>query len=1378
MKRVLVRLAAAIIFGGYFQLAFAQQGNQITLTEIMFRPSASNSEFIEIYNLSETDSFPIGKMKIRYGSSNIDNIDSLFGNEILPPKSFGVIFEGDYDLSAGIYSGIIPVDAVILKIDNRAFGSSGMSNSSDRTIYLLDSVETVIDSVTYTADNAAGISDEKIILNSDNSPANWGNSSIINGTPGNKNSLTPLNYDLTISQINLISENPVINDQIIFRATIKNIGLNSVDNSNLLIFEDADLDSTADGQPIDQIDLNTLLPGDSLTADFIYTSDTPGSRQLITAVVSSTDMNSLNDTAIIQFYIHPAPNSAGDIVINEFMYLPEGDEPEWIELFNTTDKPVNLKGWKLHDRTSRVTITNDTLIINPEEYLIISDDSLNNFYSNSFDLFIKNIPSLNNGGDEIVLIDSLGLAIDSINYSNEWGGVVGKSLEKVTFNSSGTDSTNWKISRAAEGATPGYYNSVSPHKFDLSLTEFTFENKYFQLGNPVKADCSINNIGNNPALNVSLQIYYDADNDSLFKETELVYEESVAPLNPGEKTDIKISLTDIPLGVGYFIAFVSFPEDEFLDNNSLSAVTNIVEFAANRNDIIITEIMCAPDKPEPEWIELFNVTDKTINIEGWELKDKTSHITISSNSLAVQPQQYLIIADDSLNGFYSKPFDQFLLNLPSLNNSGDELALTDSLHREIDSVKYVNNWGNTGGKSLEKVNYTSTGADSANWKISRAAEGATPGYYNSVSPRKYDLNLISVYPEEKYFPFGVPANLKVVIRNDGTYSAQGASLQIYYDSNEDSLADKNELIYDEPIASLLPADSAEISAELSNLPVGRDRLIFVVVFPPDEFSDNNLSYKNVNIVEFAADRNDIVINEIMFAPEKPEPEWIELFDRSDKSINLTKFKLSDRKDTISIDTSGIAILPGEYLLISKERLPDSLYSLNGKIIISAFPLLNNNGDIVILLDSLGRTIDSVKYKGSWSRAGKSLERVDTENPSGDSLNWGFSLDPLNATPLKINSLSIKDYNAAIKSVKTAPGILFAGDNVDIIETTINKGKRSLSYRLLIEEDTNSDSLPEIQLFLSDEQFLEPGDSNSITVHKLFTNIKSAKNLIVTALCDADQDTSDNKIFYSFAPSYSPDKIAINEFMLYPAAGEPEWLELFNISADTIDIYNWTISDVISNPKEIILSSGSYKLPPMEYLVIAKDSAIYNFHKQILSKIIFVSFANLNNDADGLVLRDANGLTIDSVFYDNRWNITRGYSFEKIDARQSGLSPGNWGLSADIEQSTPGRINSIARKSTDAVITGINCLPKFPAAGDLISASITLLNNGYETLGESSIIISYSNGSDYNLWDSLKCPPVADYDSIKIKTNKKIEIDDSVEISIKINADDEDPFNNY
>src|SRR5690606_4221963 len=156
----------------------------------------------------------MSRFNIIYSTSNADIIVDAGSGTILPTQSVAVIFEGDYDLQTGIYNNIIPANALVLKISDNAFGSSGMANTSDRQLWLLNSSNDTIETYIYSSGNSAAISDEKIEMNKNNSSSNWANSLRINGTPGGRNSVTPLNYDLAFSSISVYPSTPVSGDNI------------------------------------------------------------------------------------------------------------------------------------------------------------------------------------------------------------------------------------------------------------------------------------------------------------------------------------------------------------------------------------------------------------------------------------------------------------------------------------------------------------------------------------------------------------------------------------------------------------------------------------------------------------------------------------------------------------------------------------------------------------------------------------------------------------------------------------------------------------------------------------------------------------------------------------------------------------------------------------------------------------------------------------------------------------------------------------------------------------------------------------------------------------------------------------------------------------
>lgn len=105
--------------------------------------------------------------------------------------------------------------------------------------------------------------------------------------------------------------------------------------------------------------------------------------------------------------------------------------------------------------------------------------------------------------------------------------------------------------------------------------------------------------------------------------------------------------------------------------------------AQSMPSIVINELMANPVGSDSgnEWIELFNSTSQPIDLNNWELKDKSS--SYSLNGTIISPNEYLVI------------YPSF-----SLNNSDEIITLTDSNGYE-DIVSYTSS---SEGKSLERIN--------------------------------------------------------------------------------------------------------------------------------------------------------------------------------------------------------------------------------------------------------------------------------------------------------------------------------------------------------------------------------------------------------------------------------------------------------------------------------------------------------------------------------------------------------------------------------------------------------------------------------------------------------------------------------------------------
>ena len=160
-----------------------------------------------------------------------------------------------------------------------------------------------------------------------------------------------------------------------------------------------------------------------------------------------------------------------------------------------------------------------------------------------------------------------------------------------------------------------------------------------------------------------------------------------------------------------------------------------------------------------------------------------------------------------------------------------------------------------------------------------------------------------------------------------------------------------------------------------------------------------------------------------------------------------------------------------------------------------------------------------------------------------------------------------------------------------------------------------------------------------------------------------------------AEPIKPGGIILNEILYNPLADnednlpdQTEYIELFNPTEQAISlegIFLHDAPDEENNIRSIIPVSTRYKwLAPDSYMLIYSDDETTRFSESKLARyfelegvaeeeVIQVDRTSLSlaSTNDAIFLADSSGITIDSVFYDERWqnpNLydTRGIAIEK------------------------------------------------------------------------------------------------------------------------------------
>ena len=834
---------------------------------------------------------------------------------------------------------------------------------------------------------------------------------------------------------------------------------------------------------------------------------------------------------------------------------------------------------------------------------------------------------------------------------------------------------------------------------DLAITSLRFIPPRPVEGDTVRATAMVKNVGLRSASIFTVEFFLDANRDSVPEPSErmasVIYSSS---LMVGDSSGVEVTVGAFPVGEYCIIAKVLYVIDQQPLNDQHIALVSV---GYPRGSVVVNEIMYAPTDTEPEWVELYNIRRDSVNLKNWLVSDNIVTImrTITGANVFIPPGSYVVLTKDSaalvdIHPVIPSPVVN-VVGFPTLNNSGDAVVLYDNRSVTIDSVNYLPSWGGSaGGTSLERIAPLGESSTAANWGSSRAPGRSTPGLRNSLSRKEFDFRLDTVRIVPALPVATDSVHIAVIVRNIGTATGSPYTVSLYSDVNADSLPASSELIGSTMITTPLdPLDSTEYSYAIPPLRSGLHLFIATVFLANDEDITNNTRFVKITVAYAAGS---VRINEIMYAPPSGIPEWVELVNVSSDTIDMNGWRVGNRSSSsrYAIAASRLHLPPFSYLVVAKDSalMRQAYRTIPGILVqIPALPtfLWNNNGDAVIVSDNKGSLIDSLFYFPTWGGLnGTSLERVDVLAPSQDPSNWMSAQDSLGATPGRRNSVVILDFDLR---ASRAPPVLVTPQTAAIIAVTVqNVGKRTSGpFALLFYDDRDRDSIgvqDELIVQLPVSDIIAPRDSIVLTYQ--WMNPSPGMHQVIAAVeYTPDERPSNNTLFVQVAVGFSVNAIVINEIMYSPLNDHAEYVEVLNRSDNAIDLGGWNLTDRPTTSgtfNQFSLATSPVVVPPGEFFVIASDSTLFTLFPSIdrqFVRVVNQSSLSLNNEGDGVVMRDPLGRAIDSVAFDPAWHNPgvsdhTGRSLERINPSLGSNDPRNWSTCANPVGGTPGARNSI------------------------------------------------------------------------------------------------------
>ncbi len=676
---------------------------EIIITEIMADPAPAiglpEVEYLELFNNS-TEEFNLVGLTLN---------GKTIGSYVLESGAYVLLID-DGNASKFAVKNIIEMDIPSLSNSGMAIGIANIRG-------------VLIDEVTYNAGwykntdkDDGGYSLELINPNGACNPSiNWiASNSTTGGTPGAQNSVYSIEPD---------TDRPMI-------ASFETI---SSDSLNIVFSEAMDSISLVNCQ-IAGVSIDNRIVSGHLTNELtlnLTASLTQG--KLVEIIVSGAQDCSGNemDAETFEIGFGRAP-SFNELLITEIMADPEPvaglPNSEYLEIYNDSEDLISLKDLKLRDNTSETGLP--SVNVKPQEYLLLVPTSSVGYFEITNKTGVSSWPSLNNSGENITISNDDELIFE-ITYEDDWHSDDDKkdggfSLEMKDLTNPCGGSLNWGSSEAIEGGTPGFANSNAasiPDNFGPNLMEAYLESQ-----------------------ETFILIFDETLSPEVIKSIAVTVDPmlSISKVEFGEDRSIlELALSSAPEVNQPYSVIV----ENVYDCNGNIIRGNQQTFVRHDDvqvgDVVINEVLFNPYSGGVDFVELYNLSDKYFQLQGWEIArfvEEFLDAKIIDQRFTLTPGGFVAITTDTSIVKSQYPHSYNLMEvdaLPSMPNDEGTVVLLDSLGNVLDEFSYsedyhVNLLEDVDGVSLERIDATQPTQDENNWTSASSATGfASPGFANS-----------------------------------------------------------------------------------------------------------------------------------------------------------------------------------------------------------------------------------------------------------------------------------------------------------------------------------------------------------------------------------------------------------------------------------------------------------------------------------------------------------------------------------------------------------------------------------------------------------------------------------------------------------------------
>lgn len=458
--------------------------------------------------------------------------------------------------------------------------------------------------------------------------------------------------------------------------------------------------------------------------------------ELTINLLSDLAGNQLDTVVKFSYFVLPTPQ-VGEILFTEIFADPTPSiglpDAEYVEIYNNSTETLDLTNCTFSDGGSPASLP-VAQIAAGEYATLVKEGTEDLFAAYQNIIIVDGFPALNNGGDALELQNANNEILDAVTYTDDFyrdsdkkdGGY---SIERIDFVSNCAAASNWIASTNASGGTPSAINSVFGQNPDNAAPQL--------LGAIITGTNSVELLLNEqPTGTNDLLITNFTLEPSGEQPTEVSFSEAT--------NTISLTFNSTLLANTIYQLRIANLED-CIGNTRSDITTELVSTSpAQAGDLLINELLFNPKDDGVDFIEIYNVSDKYIDLSTLSLArytdERENEVSLSANKQILYPQEYIAVSIDSnrLKTDYNAARNLIQSeSLPPMNNDEGILLLLDNTGTLLDSVPYSEDQhftllSDVNGVSLERINFTGLSYDPSNWHSASTSVGyATPGYQNS-----------------------------------------------------------------------------------------------------------------------------------------------------------------------------------------------------------------------------------------------------------------------------------------------------------------------------------------------------------------------------------------------------------------------------------------------------------------------------------------------------------------------------------------------------------------------------------------------------------------------------------------------------------------------